>query len=192
MNRTNSFDGHEVVNHICAGIDVHRDKVNVTISKSEGNQVRFYYDVFWTIKSSLEQMLVWLISNGCTVVGMESAGKNLSGRIKVRQHYLRSLLIEVAFASTRCKGTYFNSKFFELKRRKSTQKSVIALARKLSIAVYMIINKGKNFSELTSEYLPIEEQVRDLRNMQRLAKKFGEEATLAVLEQVFNPREPTA
>jgi transposase len=75
MNGTSFFNGHEAVNHICAGIDVHRDKVNVTIAKSEGNQVRFYYDVFWTVKSSLEQMLAWLISNGCTVVGMESTGK---------------------------------------------------------------------------------------------------------------------
>jgi len=429
MNKTSFFDGHEVVNHICAGIDVHRDKVNVTLAKSEGNQVRFYYDVFWTIKSSLEQMLAWLISNGCTVVGMgstgkfwrpvfnvlegripvylynarhmknipgkktdkkdshwiakvtryefighsfipdsltratrdfvryrkslvenrtrvrqqihdiltscgiriavymsdifgvsgrfllkgiacnwpfskgmlesnlhppinkkvdvilealdgfvkdsdrtslimhlseekrlcasiatiedkleemvicshereeiinrlieipgfsrksaillvgeigidlssfpdhkhfaswcglapgkkESAGKNLSGRIKVRQHYLRSLLVEVAFASTRCKDTYFNSKFFELKRRKSTQKSVIAIARKLSIAIYMIINKRMNFKELTAEYIPIEAQARDLRNIQRLAKKIGKEATLSILEQLFDTQDP--
>lgn len=116
----------------------------------------------------------------------ESAGKNLSGRIKVRQHYLRSLLIEVAFASTRCKGTYYNSKFIELKKRKSTQKTIIAIARKLSIAVYMIINKGMKFKELTADYLPMEAQARDLRFMQRLARKYGEEATLAILEQVFN------
>ena len=75
INKTTIFEGHEAVNHICAGIDVHRDKVNVTLAKSEGDKVRFHYNVFWTIKSSLEEMLSWLISNGCTVVGMESTGK---------------------------------------------------------------------------------------------------------------------
>ncbi len=92
----------------------------------------------------------------------------------------------MAFASTRCKGTYYNSKFIELKKRKSTQKTIIAIARKLSIAVYMIINKGMKFKELTADYLPMEAQARDLRFMQRLARKYGEEATLAILEQVFN------
>lgn len=425
INKTTVFEGHEVVNHICAGIDVHRDKVNITLAKSEGNKVRFYYNVFWTVKSGLEEMLTWLISNGCTVVGMEStgkywrpvlnilegnvaihlynarhiknipgkktdkkdsqwiaritryelithsfipdaktrqtrdfvryrkslvesrtrsrqqihdiltscgiriaicmsdifgvsgrfllhciahnkplnkdilelrmhaplnkkvdeiyealkgnvkksdrellimhleeeqrlgvlidtieaklekmvmdnterenivnrlieipgfskrsaillvgeigtdlssfpdskhfsswcglapgkkesAGKNLSGRIHVRQHYLRSLLVEVALASTRCKGTYFNCKFFELKKSKSTQKAVIAIARKLSIAIYMIIKEGKNFKELTAEYVPIEAQARDLRNIQRIAKKMGKEAAFSILEQVFD------
>lgn len=116
----------------------------------------------------------------------ESAGKNLSGRIHVRQHYLRSLLVEVALASTRCKGTYFNSKYYELKKRKSTQKAVIAIARKLSIAIYVIIKEGKNFKELTAEYVPIEAQARDLRNIQRIAKKMGKEAAFSILEQVFD------
>ncbi len=75
MNQCNSLTGPEVVNHICAGIDVHRDKVNVTIARSERSQVRFYYNVYPTIKSSLEEMLSWIMNYGCTVVGMESTGK---------------------------------------------------------------------------------------------------------------------
>jgi len=77
------------------------------------------------------------------------------------------------------------SKFLALKKRKNTQKATIAIARKLAIAIYMIINNGKRFEELTADYVPLEAQARDLRNIQRLARKMGKEASFAIIEQLF-------
>lgn len=75
MNKEHVFESHDAVNNICAGIDVHRDKINVTIAKTEGKRLRFYYEVFNTLRADLEKMLKWLKSHNCGVVGMESTGK---------------------------------------------------------------------------------------------------------------------
>jgi transposase len=114
----------------------------------------------------------------------ESAGKNLSGRIRVRQRYLRSLLVEVAFAATRCSESYFNSKFRQLIRRKSVQKSIIAIARKLANVVYLIIAKGEIYEDLGYDYVPLDAQARDFNNLKRVVLKYGKDAALAYLEQI--------
>jgi transposase len=117
----------------------------------------------------------------------ESAGKNRSGRIQVRQHYLRALLVEVAFAATRCKETYYNSKYFKLKGRMSSQKAVIAIARKLSVAVYKIIKEGKTFKELTPDYIPMDSMARDFKTLKYMTKRLDKETIKAYLDSLSDP-----
>lgn len=131
-------------------------------------------------------------SSWCGLVpgNKESAGKNLSGRIKVRQHYLRSLLVEIAFAATRCKNTYYNYKFFSMRSRKVTQKAIIAIARKLSIAVFSVIALGENYKTIDPKQVQENTESRDLRNFQLLAKKIGEDKSRVSLEEIFKQKEP--
>ncbi|MDP3013685.1 MAG: transposase, partial [Candidatus Subteraquimicrobiales bacterium] len=127
--------------------------------------------------------------NFCSWAGLapgkkESAGVNKSGRIYVRQHYLKALLVEVAFAASKCKDTYYNAKFHSLKFRISTQKAVVAIARKLAIAIFMIIKEGKIYCELTPDYIPIERQAKDLKFLERLSKRMEKDAIVAYLNMI--------
>lgn len=119
----------------------------------------------------------------------QSAGKNMSGRIVVRQHYLRSLLVEVAFAATHCKNSYYHVRFAKLRTRKSPQKAIIAIARNLSQAIYMIIKEGKTYADLTPYYEPRNTEMRDLKSLQRLAKKLGKDTSLTCLQAYFEAQE---
>ena len=73
---TQKKEQYEIVNKKCAGIDVHRDYVNVTVViENEEKEIFTSYQVFATTKDSLLQMRDWLLSYGCTIAGMESTGK---------------------------------------------------------------------------------------------------------------------
>jgi len=66
----------QVVNQICAGIDIHRDTANVTLLyQTDSGGCTEEYACFQTDKASLVQMKKWLLGSGCFVVGIESTGK---------------------------------------------------------------------------------------------------------------------
>ena len=114
----------------------------------------------------------------------ESAGINKSGRIQVRQHYLRSLLVEIAFAATRCKDTYYRTKYYSLKVRIGSQKAIIAIARKLAIAIYKIVGENKSYCELSSNYVSIERTAKDLKYLERLSQRMDKDAIISYLKSL--------
>lgn len=128
----------------------------------------------------------------CNWVGVapgkhESAGKNKSGRIQIRQCYIRSLLTEIAFASVRCKGTFFQAKFLSLKRRMSTKKAVVAIAHKIAKVIYAVIHDGKEYSELGADYFFIRDQDHDYKLLARITNRLGKKAVLEQLNEIPDP-----
>lgn len=60
----------------------------------------------------------------------ESAGKYKSTATTNGNRFLRTILVQIAWAASRTKGTYFKEKFNRLAMRKSRKKALIAIARK--------------------------------------------------------------
>lgn len=83
----------------------------------------------------------------------ESAGKNRSGRINQGNKWLKTNLVEGAWSASRSKGTYLESKYRSLVRRKGPKKAIIAIGHKILTAVYYIIKYKKSYKELGSEYI---------------------------------------
>ncbi len=83
----------DIVNPICAGIDIHRDTANVTLLKqlADGG-LKEEYREYKTTNKELHQMKEWLISNQCTVVGMESTGKYWHSVHNIFEGYIEVLL----------------------------------------------------------------------------------------------------
>ena len=52
----------------------------------------------------------------------QSAGKRRSGRSPVRRHHLKTIMVEVAWAAIRKKGSYFRDKFYRLRVRQAIRK----------------------------------------------------------------------
>lgn len=69
----------------------------------------------------------------------ESAGKYKSTATTKGNRYLRSVLVQVAWAATRTKGSYFKEKFIRLSMRKSRKKALIAIARKIGVLAWNIL-----------------------------------------------------
>lgn len=114
----------------------------------------------------------------------ESAGVNKSGRIQVRQRYVRSLLTEVAFAGIRSKNTFYNAKYHSLKVRTGNKKAVIAIAHKIAKSLYNIIKEGQDYHELSSNYLFLDKQERAIKSLRRIADNIGKAAALKYINNL--------
>ena len=75
----------------------------------------------------------------------ESAGKIKSKKITHGNKYLRRVLVQCAWAASRTKGSWFQSKFQQLCVRKSSKKALIAIARKQLTICYQLLQTKKNY-----------------------------------------------
>src|SRR5690606_37466020 len=82
----------------------------------------------------------------------ESAGKYKSTATTKGNKYLRSILVQCAWAASRTKGSYFQQKFNRLAVRKSRKKALIAIARKLGVIAWNMLRQNREF---IPEMLPV-------------------------------------
>jgi transposase len=82
----------------------------------------------------------------------ESAGKRYSTHIRKGCNYLKSLLIQLAWAASKTK-TYLGEKYRRLVVRKGKQKALVAIARKMLVICYHMISSRKSYYDLGTDYL---------------------------------------
>lgn len=82
-----------------------------------------------------------------------SAGKRRSGRISQGNVHLKTALVEAASAAARAKGTYLREKFFRLKARRGYKRAAVAVAHKILIAAYHMLDKQVSYNDLGDAYL---------------------------------------
>ncbi len=85
----------------------------------------------------------------------ESAGKFKSRAITQGNKYLRRILVQIAWAASRTKNSYFMSKFKQLITRKGSKKALIAIARKIAVIAWNMLRTSEAFNP---ELLPIDDE----------------------------------
>jgi transposase len=75
----------------------------------------------------------------------ESAGKIKSKHIMHGNKYLRQILVQAAWAAVRKHGCFLGVKYHQLNKRKSAQKAIMAIARKLLVIIYNMLSKREPF-----------------------------------------------
>lgn len=103
----------------------------------------------------------------------ESAGKRKSGRSPVRKHHLKTIMIEVAWAAVKKKGSYYRDKYWKLRYRLGPKKAIVAIAHKIIKALYAIIKKGEKYKELGEEYLAKRSKKQKMTKIRKEAKELG-------------------
>jgi transposase len=103
----------------------------------------------------------------------ESAGKRMSGRSKVRGHPLKTIMVEVAWAAVRTKGSYYREKYFRLRSRRGSKRAIIAIAHRILKAIYHIIKNDARFEDLGEKYLVELTEKASLARLATQAKKHG-------------------
>jgi transposase len=98
----------------------------------------------------------------------ESAGKRHSGKSPVRKHHLKTIMVEVAWAAVKVKGSYYREKYYRLKARRGARRAIVGIAHRLLKAVYHIIKDGVPFKDPGEDFLNrangLQNKVRRLRN----------------------------
>lgn len=78
----------------------------------------------------------------------ESAGKRKNIGVRKGNQFLKSILVQVATAAVKTKGTYYQAKFLRLSKRRGYKRAIIAIAHRMLIAIYHMIRNDKPYQEL--------------------------------------------
>ncbi len=90
---------------------------------------------------------------GLSPANNASAGKKKSTRTGDGGHYLKPLLVQCALAAAKStkKDPYFHYKYETLKKRRGHKKAIIAIARKMLVAIYHMIRDDADFLPVDHE-----------------------------------------
>lgn len=82
----------------------------------------------------------------------ESAGKRRSGKTTDGNPYLRSAMVQAAWAASHTKNTYLAAQYHRLARRVGKKKASIAVAHSILVIIYHMLAQRKQFQELGGDY----------------------------------------
>ncbi len=88
----------------------------------------------------------------------ESAGKIKSTKTTKGNKYLRRILVQCAWASSRQKNCWLSAKYQQLCVRKSNKKALIAISRKLLVIIWHVLSKQETYKEFTPIVNPQQKQ----------------------------------
>jgi len=112
----------------------------------------------------------------------ESAGKKKSSRITHGNKYLRTMLVQFAWAATRTKNTYLRSKYDSLAGRRGKKRALIAVGHKILVATYFILKDKVPYKELGGEFLQDKQKDKQITRHLRMLKELGVE--IEIIKQV--------
>lgn len=94
--------------------------------------------------SSHYKLVAWAgLAPGCN----ESAGKKKSVKISRAGVYLKSCLVQVVHAAVKDKDCdYYANKFNNISKRRGKKRAIIAIARKILVAIYHMLKTGEVFN----------------------------------------------
>lgn len=115
-----------------------------------------------------------LASWACVCPGNNlSAGKRRSGKTRKGQPWLRTALVEAAWAASRSKDTYLAAQFHRLRARRGDKRAAVAVAHSiLTIVWHLLADPEAVFTDLGGDYFfkknPEREQRRAIRKLEAL------------------------
>lgn len=96
----------------------------------------------------------------------ESAGKRRSTRLRRGAPWLKTLLVQAAWAAVRVKASYHQALFHRLKARRGPKKAIVAVAAAMLTAIHVMLSRGVDYHDLGPDHL-------DKANKQRLAARLA-------------------
>ena len=82
----------------------------------------------------------------------ESAGKRKSGKTTKGSRYLRTALVEAAWAASRTKNTYLSAQYRRFVKRMGKKKALVAVGHSILVIVYHVLNNKRTYQELGGDY----------------------------------------
>jgi transposase len=82
----------------------------------------------------------------------ESAGKRRSNRMKKSTRWLKTTLIQCAWAATRKKGSYLQAQYLRLRSRRGAKKAIGAVAASILTAAYYMLKNATPYQEPGANY----------------------------------------
>ena len=108
----------------------------------------------------------------------ESAGKQKSSRLRKGAPWLKTMLIQCAWAAKRQKNSYYMAQFYRLQARRGPQKAICAVAASLLTAIYHMVKNGTGHRDLGVDYFDRRSPQAKAKRLVAQLSKLGFEVTL--------------
>lgn len=108
----------------------------------------------------------------------ESAGKRRSTRLRHGAPWLKTILVQAAWAASRAKGTYLRAQFLRLKSRRGPRKAVCAVAASILTAVYYMLRDDVPYKDLGPDYFDTQDKTKTTKRLVRRLQELGYEVDL--------------
>lgn len=109
----------------------------------------------------------------------ESAGKRRSSRMRKGAPWLKTTLIQCAWAAARKKGSYLQAQFQRLRARRGAKKAIGAVAASVLTAAYHMLKDGTFYHDLGADHFDRRAQGTVTKRLIAKLQRLGYEVTLA-------------
>jgi transposase len=82
----------------------------------------------------------------------QSAGKRRSNRLKKGAPWLKTTLIQCAWAASRAKGSYFQTQYLRIRSRRGAKKAIAAVAASILTTAYHMLKNGSLYQDLGTNH----------------------------------------
>lgn len=109
----------------------------------------------------------------------ESAGKRIGGRTRRANPWLKSALVEAAWASVKTRDTYLSAQYRRIAARRGNKRAIIAVAHSILVIIYHMLRDGTRHRDLGGQYFEERNHQTIVRYTVRRLNRLGYEVTLA-------------
>lgn len=114
----------------------------------------------------------------------QSAGKHFSGATGHGNRWLRTGIIQAAWAAVRVKKSYLSSFYHRLAARRGAKRAIFAVAHRMLIAVYHMLTKREAYLDLGATYLDERNKTTVVKRTVRRLEQLGYQVTIEPTQPV--------
>ncbi|HEY3820506.1 MAG TPA: transposase, partial [Polyangiaceae bacterium] len=108
----------------------------------------------------------------------ESAGKRRSSRIRHGAPWLKTTLVQCAWAAIRTKDSYLRAQFHRLKTRLGPMKAIIAVASSMLTSAFHMLSTGSEYKDLGASHFDRREHAKLAKRLVRRLEDLGLKVTI--------------
>ena len=108
----------------------------------------------------------------------ESAGKRRSNRLRKGAPWLKTTLVQCAWAASRKKASYLQAQFQRLRHRRGPKKAIRAVAASILTAIYHMLRDGTFYQDLGADHFRRDSPESQANRLTRQIAKLGFTCTL--------------
>ena len=113
----------------------------------------------------------------------ESAGKRQSGHTNHGNRWLRTALVQAAWAASHSKNTYLSAQYRRLAGRRGKKRAIVALGHTMLVMIYHLLRDGVDYHELGHDYLDKLQPQRLTHYLVKRLESLGHQVTLTPADQ---------
>lgn len=103
----------------------------------------------------------------------QSAGKRRSTRVRKSGSWLKTTLVQAAWAAVRVRGSYLQAQFLRLRARRGPKKAIIAVAASILTAAYYMLQRRTDYIDLGAEHFQSLDRTRLAHRLLRKLNDLG-------------------